>query len=177
MNMKLVIIGVVLVLLLVAFGRDPTEDKKRYREEKMGGKDPLVYSIEEQQKSRGRSTRTSMPEGAEKVGNPPGFGNSPDTFQPPSNPPATMPTPQGGGYYPPPANSTPNNFNPVGPGSENFYKLPDGRRYVFSGTKVYTFDTSGNRIPLEDGVYPVFGGHMLTVKNGEKISLDTSPRS
>jgi hypothetical protein len=47
MNVKYIIIGAVLVMLLVAFGRNPIEERRQERLESKKGKDPLMEAINE----------------------------------------------------------------------------------------------------------------------------------
>jgi hypothetical protein len=50
MNIKWIIIGAVLVLLLVVFGRNPVSEHRKQKAEEMKGKDALVESIKEHNK-------------------------------------------------------------------------------------------------------------------------------
>jgi hypothetical protein len=47
MNIKLIIAGVIFLILIVAFGRNPIEEQRQAREAAKVGKDPLVESIHE----------------------------------------------------------------------------------------------------------------------------------
>lgn len=52
MNIKLLLIGVVVIILLVAFGRNPMEERRKEKAESMKGKDMLVESIKEHNSKR-----------------------------------------------------------------------------------------------------------------------------
>ncbi len=47
MNKNLIIIGVILCILLVVFGRDPGDEMKKAKLKAMEGKDPLIEAIKE----------------------------------------------------------------------------------------------------------------------------------
>lgn len=179
-NLKWVAIGGILVILLIAFGRNPVEEGRQRRAEAMKGKDPLVHAIEEHNKaggdglSRGRSMgrmgRGEVPEGAIDV-TPQYNKNSQQDFVVPTPPAA----PQNQGYYPPPAAPS-DTYVPPGntgaPRSDNLHRLPDGRLYSSYGTKMYTVDARGDQIPLPDGKYPIAGGKLhIVIENGEKVAI------
>lgn len=52
MNIKLLLVGVVVIVLLVAFGRNPMEERRKEKAESMKGKDMLVESIKEHNSKR-----------------------------------------------------------------------------------------------------------------------------
>jgi len=131
MNMKLILIGAVFIVLLVAFGRNPVEEGRERRAKAMEGKDPLIHAIQEhnsENKTGSRGGRKfsprgprgtgakNMPSGAVRVGdnkknNIYRTQNRATMYGAPPTPTGTQtaPTPSiqnsQGGYYPPPASS------------------------------------------------------------------------
>ena len=59
MDIKYLIIGGVLVILLVAFGNNPAENSRKERAEAKKGKDPLMLSIQEYNEKNPRERRAS----------------------------------------------------------------------------------------------------------------------
>jgi hypothetical protein len=198
MNMKWVIIGAILVVLLVAFGRNPVEEKRERAEREMQGKDPLIHAIEEHNKKGG--THSSFGGGGairpgmgspQAIGTPSGLANptpqnpyfdyranpaTPPTPAAPAARPAMPAQPQGGGYYPPPANQNMAPAAPLGAGQQRGFYLPNGQKLKFHGTNVYALTPDGRRMPLADGEYPVLGGKFrMLVRGGEKIDISAAP--
>lgn len=56
LNIKWIIIGVIFLILVVAFGRNPVQERREAREEAKKGKDMLVESINEHNSGR-RTTK------------------------------------------------------------------------------------------------------------------------
>lgn len=128
-DLKYLIIGGILVILLVAFGNNPVENARNAREEEKKGKDPLMESIREynEKNSGGRastaaSTRNNYTSsgGAQSYGGSGFFGSGnnaateynaeprmPGYMYPGGQTPPVSANPaaaasQASGYYPPP---------------------------------------------------------------------------
>jgi len=183
---KWVWIGALLVILLIAFGRNPIEEGRQERKRQMKGKDPLVHAIEEHNKEDknrftidrfNRGNYGDAPPGAENVTNQQYRYAPYNPQQPFTQPqaPVEQQQPQAPGYYPPPPE--PDGYTPPDPNGprskrEDLFKLKDGRAYSFNGTKMYTTDASGNQVPLPDGKYPIAGGKLhIIIENGEKTRV------
>ncbi|MFW0776579.1 MAG: hypothetical protein ACN2B6_02530 [Rickettsiales bacterium] len=128
--MKLVVIVGAVLVLLVAFGRNPVEEGRDRRAKAMEGKNPLVHAIQEHNSDsnkmgfsrngknmsygNNRGTRgtgaKNLPSGAIKVGSNKRSRRTQNRSTMYGTPPSvTNPAPSGsiqqsgGGYYPPPA--------------------------------------------------------------------------
>src|SRR5690348_13189836 len=103
MNMYVILIGALIIILMVAFGRNPVEEARQKRAQRGG--DALVNAIEEYNKkthaptgfgfappSQGGFTSVGRSPGPNSY--PPYMINNPQSFQ-------ANPTPQNNSYYPP----------------------------------------------------------------------------
>lgn len=121
-----IVIAILFVILMVAFGRNPVEEAREERAKALVGKDPLINAIEEHNKKAGGITGFgAMGEGAPSMPtyqNPQGsMPTQPYTGQPPNYPgymmkdgqprnyqqPQTPAAPSQDNYYPPAAPSQP----------------------------------------------------------------------
>lgn len=95
-NIKYVLIGLVLVILMVAFGNNPVENKRAEREAEAEGKDPLMESIRQYQEENPRSENGTLDQ--ELQNQPGGMAPAPDADQAGIQPQPAAPQ---SGYYPP----------------------------------------------------------------------------
>jgi hypothetical protein len=186
-DMKWLIIGAVVFIIVIALGRNPIKEAREAREEAKKGGDPLIQAIEEHNANSGmRSTFSpQMQEGpGASIASPSGSSNFGNTR---SAPPDYMIRPEGRGnyeYQPPVVRSTPpdsNSYYPppplnqaapnqLGPRSYNGPRLSDGRPVAFAGTDVYTYDSEGNKISMPDGTYYMYDGAIkVVVQDGRQI--------
>jgi hypothetical protein len=189
MNMRYIIWGGLAVLLVVLLGRNPVAEHRDEENAWKKGKDPLMVSIQEHQKEKGKHIgggggimghyKNPTPYDnttARKTYNAPPSGtyynpNNPRDFNKQTKPNLQAP---GNSYYPPPPENTgsPANHN-LSPRSEDKrpLQLPDGRQVAFNGSQIFTFDSSGKRVTLEDGDYPLFDGRMVMyVRDGRRVA-------
>jgi hypothetical protein len=190
-NMKWLIIGGILVVLLIAFGKNPVaESRKRYEMSKQG-KDPLIQSIEEYNSGKGskgsfgsrRGGDTTYNPGATYPPNPaanPGIpsymqrNDSPHITNPYQQPAQPQQPPVPDSYYPPPpsSNPTPTPENPFTPQSMIQQQLTNGKPVMFAGTEVYTKDSQGRVVPMPDGTYYMYDGRIpVIVKGGRHVVI------
>lgn len=97
--------------------------------------------------SDGRSNPYASPYGDRQTATP---------ISPPVSVQPQQETRQGGGYYPPAAD-TPAVRGPARP-------------IFFEGTMAYTTDSTGNSVPMPDGIYRLGNGRTITISNGRKIA-------
>lgn len=185
MNMKWVIIGTIVIVLLVAFGRNPVQEAREQRRKEIQEKGILAYEIEkhlEQQKSPfgaqpGMTGPTRIPNSAL----PPAsrFQQDAAPAEPAPSAPIAPPQPaQPQGYYPPPPqpdNAVPV-FDPSAPRSErsgsDIKRLADGIMVEYFGTKVFAKTLDGKTTRIPDGKYLIDGGRFLMiVEGGERTDI------
>ena len=180
---KWLIIGGILIVLLVAFGRNPVQEAAKRAELARKGKDPLVEAINEHNTKRGLSggMRNGLPPGATRlpVQVPAADGSAPSymmrstqEYIPPGGypknnslyPQADQPQ-QPPSYYPPPAPGA----RQAVPGPQSFnvhQRLSNGKPVSFAGTQVFTQDAKGNVVPMPDGTYTMYDGQVKIVVRG-----------
>ncbi len=194
---KFVLIGIVLVVLMVAFGRNPVEEAKQDREAALRGRDPLVAAIEEHNaKGRNRTWRgmdfgAGGTSGAQSPSHTRGNMGAGGIYQPPANasmypnretnlaPPGTaLPAPAPGAqqdYYPPPPlpeAQKPRQLRSLPPRSEMFIKMRNGQPVGFRGSEVYTVNADGETVPMPDGVYSLYEGTVeMHVRGGKQYTI------
>lgn len=173
----LIILGVVLVVLLVVFGRNPAQEYRLAKPKRAG--DRLMQNIEDYAKKphfdllQGGATNDGLPP-------PAAFqtpGQNPYTRANPYNqpPPKSNQPPPANDYYPPretqPQPGKPQSgIFPFGRPA-GFY-LKNGQKITFAGADVYTINAQGQKVHLADGVYPMFGGAInMVVRGGKKVIL------
>lgn len=186
-NPKWLIIGGILILLLVAFGRNPVSEAHKRLELSKKGKDPLIEAIQEHNAKNSTGTMSSLREGS--ISPPPvptysGNSNipsymmrSPQEFTQPGYPanPYQAPNtqqpaaPNADSYYPPAPHSGPvaPPQNPFSPQSYDMHKfLSNGKPILSAGSNIFTRDPSGKIIPMPDGVYSMYNGEMQLIIQG-----------
>lgn len=172
--LKYYIIGGILAVLLVLFGKDPGDGMQKPVSQE---RDPALRDLNafyEQKKGYTAEGLLSgeRPGGAGSPtyrlpgggGGAPGYqGQTPDGAQRPApavQQPALPPNWSVSPYTPPATQQRPS----YAPDS----KLESGETIVFSGTKVLKEDARGRLRPLRDGVYKRSDGRTITIKNGNQ---------
>ena len=164
-NMKWAVIIGVLAILMIAMGRNPIDEARQERKKTMEGKDPLVSAIEEHNSGKNSVGFNPMPAGS-ALPSP----TEDRVYSPPA--PATPQSAPHDDYYPPPPKGGSPSSSLAPKTMDDMFKLPNGKRFAFDDTKVYTFDAQGKRVLLADGIYPVFGGKLkMVVENGERVGF------
>lgn len=180
MGMKHWIIIGIFAILMVGMGRNPVEEAREAKQEKLQGKDPLIHAIQEHNRKSGAFTWQSSPSHTTGYSTNTGTGSTgastyqyPRYMMPPERQyprprktqqqaPTNQQAPTGNSYYPPPPQSS------LGGTS----LLRGGQQVAFSGHKVYTYDASGKMVPMPDGVYPTYDGKLnLIVRGGRKYVI------
>jgi hypothetical protein len=157
MDIRLIILAVVFVVLMVAFGHNPMEEPKDTR-----GGDPFQRSLEDRLKQNNSMTSGSGYGGM--ATNPVAQPMQPQQQQPKTGlglPPGSYP-----GMQQPSWNQSP----PPKSAPEPAFYLTDGRRIFFQGYKVFTLATDGTLEPLADGNYALKDGTPIIMQNGERQS-------
>lgn len=201
-DLKWIIIAVVFLLLVVLMGSNPGDDQQRAKEEAAMGQDELIRAIEEHNAQDGGAVNRfsggipdvgsvlSAPGNTDQIypdyltndDNPfaSGLDQPPpvsaeqypeepqNAFDTPS--PTPEPLPSQDNYYPPPPQAPP--INPGRPHSFFQQRLSTGQPLEFAGTRVYTRDAKGERIPMPNGVYKMENSQLtLVVRDGHKIVI------
>lgn len=189
MNMKLVIILTILVVLLVAFGRNPGQEAREQRRKEIDEKGILAYEIEkhlEEKKNQFPGVNTGGGPSRLPPGALPGAGRNavppgaiPAEQAPAAPDPVMQPAPtQPQGYYPPPPvqeNTVPV-FNPTAPRSERnsneIKRLASDVALDYMGTQVFVKTKDGQQLPLPDGQYLISNdSFLMTVLGGERVDI------
>jgi hypothetical protein len=180
MNLKWVIIGTILVVLLVAFGRNPAQEAREQRRKEIEEKGILAYEIEkhleEQKNAFGGMGQGSLMNQRRTLTLPQGTPGATDPALPAPADPTAVPTPQG--YYPPPPlpeNNAPV-FDPSAPRSERssdqIKRLSETMQVEYNATKVFVRTPDGKQHPLPDGRYLFDNGRfMMVVVGGERTRI------
>lgn len=184
MNIKLVIIGTIFIVLLVAFGRNPVQEAREQRRKEIDEKGILVYEIEKHledqntgiggmQPRQPRSMTRTLPPSL----NPPQQDTLPEPEVTPPLPENPQPA-QPQGYYPPPP--TPESNIPIfDPSkataslrSDELMWLPSNVQLQYRATRVYSKTSDGQVRPMPDGRYVVADGLLIMeVLDGERTKF------
>lgn len=200
-NIKWVVIGVIFMIVLVMFGRNPGEESRKRKEEAAKDPNALIHAIEK------HNTKGRMPQVGDSMSNILNFG---DKKAPPAPLPGT-PYPQDNTAMPPqhapnynrmqntyrrPGNAYPNAQNPSPgntepKGDDSYYpppantpssrfmpqssltpELENGKTVRFLGSKAYALDARGNLAPMPDGVYKMKDSPVtVVIRGGRKIAI------
>lgn len=184
MNPKITILIVVILIVMVMFGRNPVEEARKAEEEKYKGiNDPLIRAITEYHEEsdplkNGRGNGLDESGRRQKAMPAYMYSNGKYNAARPTPRPATgqQPTQRNNGYYPPaplPNNNTGSQPSGQGgvfqPQSELHMYLNGGQRLAFAGTNVYYLDANGKEQPLPDGKYTTANGLEMLIADGKKV--------
>lgn len=193
-NLKWIVIGAIILVLFVVFGRSPTQERYKAYEAARAGKDPLMLAIQEH-----NSKKTQLFGGEKKaaptnvqgaLGTPYPVDAKPPQqelphylMKPPVNPfqdnygtKSAPKPPAQNGYYPPPplppGGNKPSPSSQLGPHSGVPQYLANGKPVYFMGINVYTVDADGDIIPMPDGVYKIGSWRRsIMVRDGHKLAI------
>ena len=171
---RLFILAVIVMGLIVFFGRSPMDEVRQKRAEKAGRK--LVEKIEDANKKNTNGMNVLNPNFNNNAQSPANrYNNGPNPFVNGQKGPNGAVAPPKDDYYPPapknPKVDLPISFNGAAARALANPNLitDDGRNIAFWGTRVFMYDDQGILKPIPDGKYPMYKGKWsMVIRGGEQ---------